>query len=192
MANFILLCAHIILILVFLVDLIDAAVLPVNNKEKEQINSTNDCFNKTNCHKNEQFVDMITCINDNNGINYGDTIEINNNCTYKQRSKTTAVLISIYFGVFGVDWFYLSRGNIGYILIGIIKLSFACGCCSGWPLLTLGTRRLSGVMIMIGYITSILFSLGSLIWWVIDWGRILTNKFPDGNGIELKHFSEYF
>jgi uncharacterized membrane protein len=114
-------------------------------------------------------------------------MQTNKNCSYKQRPTTTAVLISIYFGVFGVDWFYLSRGNAGYIIVGICKLFISCGCCSGWPILTFGTRRLSNLMILIGYILNILFSLISLLWWVIDWTRILANKFPDGNGEALKH-----
>ncbi len=182
------------------VNLADTAVLPVNNKEKEQVNltnnsnnsgSTNICFNKTNCNKNERYVDMPICIYDHNGKKYRNKMRMNDSCSYKQRSKNTAVLISIYFGIFGVDWFYLSRGNGGYIIVGICKLLISCGCCSGWPLLTLGTRRLSGIMIMIGYIISILFSLTSLAWWVTDWARILANKFLDGNGVELKHLSGY-
>jgi uncharacterized membrane protein len=183
------------------IDLTDTAVLPVNNKEKEQVNSTNNnnksgstniCANKTNCNKNEQYRDITRCLYDHDSTKYGNTIRMDDNCLYRQRSKTTAVLISIYFGVFGVDWFYLSRGNSGYIMIGICKLLISCGCCSGWPLLTLSTRRISGLMIMIGYILNILFSLTALAWWVVDWARILANKFPDGNGVELKHFSEYF
>jgi hypothetical protein len=44
---------------------------------------------------------------------------------------------------------------------------------------------------MIGYAINILFSSISLAWWVIDWARILANKFPDGNGVKLKHLSGY-
>ncbi len=200
MASCILLCIHIIFVLI-LVDLADTAALPVNNKEKEQViftnhssnnsGSSNICFNKTNCNKNERYINMTPCIYDHDWKKYENTMRTNDNCLYKQRSKTTAVLISIYFGIFGVDWFYLSRGNSGYIVVGICKLLISCGCCSGWPLLTFGTRRLSAIMIMIGYMVSILFSLMSLGWWVIDWARILANKFPDGNGCELKHFPGY-
>lgn len=43
-------------------------------------------------------------------------------CTYQQKSKLTAFLLSFFVGIFGVDWFYLSVGNAAYIVAGIIKL----------------------------------------------------------------------
>lgn len=188
MANFILLCIHVIFVLAF-IDLANTAVLPINNKEKEQVNFTN---NSNNSDKNEQYVDTTRCIYDHDWLKHGNRMQMNNSCSYQQRSKTTALLISIYSGIFGADWFYLSRGRSGYIVVGICKLIISCGCCSGWPLLMLGAHRLSDIIITIGYIISMLFSLISLAWWIIDWTRILANKFPDGNGIELKHFYEYF
>jgi len=200
MASCILLCIHIIYVLI-LVDLADTAALSVNNKENEQVIFTNHSnnsvssnisFNKTNFNKNERYINITASIYDQDWNKYENKMRTNGNFSYKQRSKTTAILISIYFGIFGVDWFYLSRGNGRYIVIGICKLLISCGCCSGWPLLTLGTRRFSAIMIMMGYMVTILFSLTSLCWWVIDWARILANKFPDGNGFELKHISGYF
>ncbi len=197
MVNFVLLCLCIVFVLIF-VNLVDTAVLPIKNEEKKQVNvtkntnnssSTNICWNKTKFNKNKRYADI--CTHDHEWSKNGNTIRRNNDCPYKQRSKTTAVLISIYVGIFGVDWFYLSRGNIGYIVGGICKLLISCGCCTGWPLLTFRKRRLSGIMIMIGYAINILFSSISLAWWVIDWARILANKFPDGNGVKLKHLSGY-
>lgn len=73
-------------------------------------------------------------------------------CTYQQKSKLAAFLLSFFVGGFGADWFYLSVGNAGYIVAGVFKL------------LTLG---------------------GIGIWWLVDWIRLLTNSFPDGQGIAL-------
>ncbi|CAF1284604.1 unnamed protein product [Rotaria sp. Silwood1] len=73
-------------------------------------------------------------------------------CTYQQKSKLAAFLLSFFTGGFGADWFYLSVGNGGYIAAGVFKL------------LTLG---------------------GLGIWWLVDWIRILTNSFLDGQGIAL-------
>ncbi len=160
-----------------LIFIIDTLVLPVENDQTNKISYIND----------ENSLDITTRPNHNES-----TIQQNDDSSYKQRSKTTSVLISIYFGIFGIDWFYLSRGNIRYIIVGICKLLVSCGCCSGWPILMFGTRRFSRSMIMIGYAISILFTLISVLWWVIDWTRMLINKFPDGNDIELKHFPEYF
>lgn len=174
MTNIILfLCAHISIMLI----IINASALPHSD--------TIDTYpNQTNHH-----IDVTNCIFSYGSMKYQDkTI----NCSYKQRSKTATVLISIYFGTFGVDWFYLSRGNSIYIVVGICKLLISCGCLTGWPILALGARKLSSRTIRIGYILSTWLTLLSLLWWIIDWTRILANKFPDGNNIELKHFSEYF
>jgi hypothetical protein len=196
--NCILLCVRLIFVLTFVV-LANTLVLNVNNKGNQLFNfannninlgNTNKCLNKTFCNKNERCTNKTKCVCDHGWVTYGKTMRINDSCSYKQRSKTVAVLVSVYFGILGIDWFYLSRENSGYIMLGILKLLISCGCCSGWPLLVLGTYRLSGVKIISGYIISILFSLISFTWWITDWARILANKFPDGNGIELKHFSE--
>ncbi len=47
--------------------------------------------------------------------------------TFKFKSPNTAILLSILFGIFGVDRFY--SGN--YIM-GIIKLITMGGCCFWW------------------------------------------------------------
>ncbi|CAF0798823.1 unnamed protein product [Adineta steineri] len=73
-------------------------------------------------------------------------------CTYEQKSKLAAFLLSFFLGGFGADWFYLSVGNGGYIAGGIFKM------------LTLG---------------------GMGIWWLVDWIRVLTNSFLDGQGVAL-------
>lgn len=77
-------------------------------------------------------------------------------CSYQQKSKLAAFLLSFFLGGLGADWFYLSVGNAGYIVAGVFKL------------LTLG---------------------GIGIWWLVDWIRILTNAFLDGQGVGLLEWS---
>ncbi|UJR07562.1 hypothetical protein I4U23_011850 [Adineta vaga] len=79
-----------------------------------------------------------------------------NQCTYQQKSKLAAFLLSFFLGGLGADWFYLSVGSAGYIVAGVFKL------------LTLG---------------------GLGIWWLVDWIRILTNSFLDGQGVGLLEWS---
>ena len=43
-------------------------------------------------------------------------------CSYKEKSKLGAFLLSFLLGNLGVDWFYLSDGNAGYIIAGIFKI----------------------------------------------------------------------
>lgn len=59
-------------------------------------------------------------------------IEGNGNvCSYQQRSSLVALLLSIFLGYLGVDWFYLCRNNGGYIAGGIFKL-LTCGGFGIW------------------------------------------------------------
>jgi len=189
MMNQTILCFIIILFILSRLDLTTAAVLSIT---KDSSSSIEIGLNQTDDSQNKRWIDMIGCDFDDEAINHGNTVSSNIRCSYEQRSKTTAVLISIYFGIFGVDWFYLSRGNSLYIIVGLLKLFISFSCCICWPLLTIGAHRVSKLMLMFGYIGGISFSLICLFWWIIDWARILANKFPDGHGVELKHFSEYF
>ena len=103
----------------------------------------------------------------------------------EKKSKLAAFLLSFFLGGFGADWFYLSRGVFTYIMVGIIKLlligqagccccSFKFDCCSFKE----GMEKCFGPC-------SWIVGLGVFLWWVVDWARVLTNNFPDGNGMEL-------
>ena len=47
------------------------------------------------------------------------------------KSKLAAFLISLLAGGLGVDWFYLSMGNAGYIVAGVFKI-LTCGGFGIW------------------------------------------------------------
>ena len=105
--------------------------------------------------------------------------------TEPSKSKLVAFLLSFFVGGFGADWFYLSNGVFTYIMVGIIKLLLigqaGLCCCSvkfGFCSLQEGLEKICGPC-------SCLVGLGVFLWWVVDWVRILTNTFPDGNGMEL-------
>lgn len=107
-------------------------------------------------------------------------------CAYKQRLKKTAFFLSLFFGGFGVDWFYLSRGTLGYIIAGILKLLFACICCGGWPS-TYFVHKIQSSELLKKRVHSvnICFTLVIFAWWIVDWARILNNRFTDGLGVAL-------
>ena len=103
-------------------------------------------------------------------------------CTYEQKSKWTAFLLSFFVGNFGVDWFYLSCGNTFYILAGVLKILIGCGCCGSICRARVpygdehsGSRARPAQF----------FSTASSIWWLVDWIRILVSAFPDGNDVPL-------
>jgi TM2 domain-containing membrane protein YozV len=107
-------------------------------------------------------------------------------CAYEQRKKLTAFLLSFFVGIFGVEWFYLSRGNPGYIIAGIIKLIISSGCCIGWPLVRMATVKTSRKYVVMGNVINAGLTLISVLWWLTDWIRILANAFHDGNGAPLQ------
>ena len=103
-------------------------------------------------------------------------------CSYKQNSKYPSLLTSLFLGGAGVDWFVLSRGNILYILTGLAKLlmSIAAAVWTAFAII----NKTEASMIVASCFSMNLILLG-IIWWMIDWIRILLNKFPDGNGAPL-------
>jgi hypothetical protein len=86
-------------------------------------------------------------------------------CSYKGKSKLAAFLLSLLLGFLGVDWFYLSAGDAGYIIAGIFKIIT-------WVFINHHPHQstLAGLF---------------WIWLLVDWIRVLTDSFPDGNGMEL-------
>lgn len=106
-------------------------------------------------------------------------------CMYEQRTKLRAFLLSFFVGIFGVDWFYLSRGVTSYMIVGIMKLLISLGCFIGWPIFIIKISKMKDHFAFLGNIISVLFSLTSFLWWLTDWIRILANVFPDGYGAPL-------
>ena len=94
--------------------------------------------------------------------------------------------VFIFVGALGVDWFYLSRGNAGYIIVGIIKLLISLGCCIGWPFILVGVGKKSRSYLLIGNTVNIILTTISVIWWLTDWIRVLANVFYDGNAATLQ------
>lgn len=107
-------------------------------------------------------------------------------CAYDQRSKLTAFLVSFFVGTLGVDWFYLSRGNPGYVIAGIIKLLISSACFIGWPFIFIGSEKKSRQFIVTGNVVNIIFTIASALWWLTDWIRVLADVFYDGNGVTLQ------
>jgi hypothetical protein len=103
-------------------------------------------------------------------------------CSYKQNSKMTALVSSFTLGFTGIDWFVLSRKNSIYILCGILKFLVLTGCCIWGPLAATSTNEEAKTM---ASCLSVILTMISCSWWVIDWIRILFNAFPDGNGAPL-------
>ena len=48
------------------------------------------------------------------------------------KSRLVAFLISLFLGYFGMDWFYLSDGNVWYMVAGLVKFLTGGGFGIWW------------------------------------------------------------
>ena len=159
----------------------------VHQNEQLVINKVFTCVDDTSCNGHGKCINNTVCqcdpgwitIQDVNGVDQGA-------CSYKQLKKKTAFLISLFLGYFGGDWFYLAQASTLYIIVGIVKLAVdILGCvlslAAKYRTSASGNESLSFTMS-----TTITFiNLLSLAWWIVDWARILSDKFPDGRGNSL-------
>ncbi|CAF2520343.1 unnamed protein product [Rotaria sp. Silwood2] len=106
----------------------------------------------------------------------------NEQCSYKQLSKFSTFILSFLVGGAGVDWFFLSRKDNLYILVGLLKSLISVASCI-WTRLAIiiGTDTSISIASCLGACLTLI----SIIWWFIDWIRILCNDFLDGNGAPL-------
>ena len=102
-------------------------------------------------------------------------------CSYEQKSKLVAFLLSFFLGNFGADWFYLSAKATPYIVAGLFKLIAGAWCGAVYKSWNNNDEE-SGSRY--NCLSSIWACDGS-IWWLVDWIRILSNSFPDGTGVPL-------
>ena len=122
----------------------------------------------------------------------------NSPCNYEQKQKLTAFLLSFFSGTFGADWFYLARGNSGYLVAGCFKLitslvlmvAMCFGCCTSiCMLIDRPSIKKFGCCLSISIgIPMAVCSLINVIWCTIDWIRVLADAFKDGNGVGLQNW----
>ena len=87
-----------------------------------------------------------------------------NTCWKERKSKHTAFLFSFFVGGCGADWFYLSEGDLIFVLVGLLKI-FLFGVTVS-------------LMINLYCVVPIMVTLmpGVLIWWLVDWIRIASGS----------------
>ena len=107
-------------------------------------------------------------------------------CQYRQRTKLAAFLLSFFLGIFGIDWFVLSRANSRFLLAGTMKLLLTIGCAIGWPTLIIIVPKTKSHLVSILTGINVLLTVTSFVWWLTDWVRILANVFSDGHGAPLQ------
>jgi hypothetical protein len=135
------------------------------------------CFSNNDCPKN-------SWCNQNKCLCVKGWLTWNNNrkCSYKQASKFSSFLTSLLIGGAGIDWFILSRKSSLYILTGLLKLLISIASYI-WTAFAVINKTESSMIVASCFSCNL--SLIAIIWWIVDWIRILLNKFPDGNGAPL-------
>ena len=85
-------------------------------------------------------------------------------CWKERKSQHTAFLLSFFVGGCGADWFYLSEGDLIFVLVGLLKI-FLFGVTVS-------------LMINLYCVVPIMVTLmpGVLIWWLVDWIRIASGS----------------
>lgn len=127
----------------------------VNFTEKEPVGdrpliAVGRILSATNCTSNSQCGEgkcklvqdgpqnVYECVCNEKWINYNGNI-----CSYRQKEQIVAFHISSWFGILGVDWYYLSAGVALYIGLGVLKLLTCGGCCvwafTDWIRIIVGT-----------------------------------------------------
>ena len=143
--------------------------------EDRDCNNHGACINQTICQCHPGWTEG----KDANGASLGP-------CSYQQSTKKSAFLFSLFLGVFGADWFYLSHKTTFYIVVGLVKLLFGILSVFGTPAFKFGVKLPQDDNLLFRARVLVLFiNLLTVVWWVVDWARILADKFPDGNGMPL-------
>jgi hypothetical protein len=89
------------------------------------------CIEDSMCNENERcFNETCVCLELYDRDEYGA-------CTYVKRYESTTFVVSWFLGMWGMDFIYLSRGNITYIAAGVFKMITLGGLGVMWWIDTL-------------------------------------------------------
>jgi len=101
-------------------------------------------------------------------------------CSYKQKSRLTAFLLSFFLGTFAIDRFYL-----GYKWQSALKLILGifvcCLCCTAYSIVK--STRNSNLQSLVLGLSWCLLNLGTFVWWLTDVILIGSGNLGDGNGV---------
>lgn len=108
------------------------------------------------------------------GFVFGNTV---NNVYVQQekvsdKSKITAFILFILFGYIGLHYFYVGKAGTGVLTLGNYILLIIIACFS----------YVSNIL----FIFMMLLIMEVMIRWIIDFIKILSGTFKDGNGLPLR------
>ena len=124
------------------------------------------------------------------------TVSQDDPCGYEQLSKTVNIILTVLFGVFGVNRCYLSRDNYEYMLIGITKILSIATAVSTYTLVNRITKKINDSILPNQHIHNIWYQIyvyllvlcicGIIpLWYITDIVCACMNMYPDGNGYDL-------
>mmetsp|Transcript_123 Transcript_123/g.161 ORF Transcript_123/g.161 Transcript_123/m.161 type:complete len:232 (-) Transcript_123:26-721(-) len=147
----------------------------------------NDCSDHGKCIQNGTNAGLCECDSGYVGMQDGDAIydfSIHNDCSYKQKSKQKAFILSFLLGIYGADRFYIDDVTSGtlkllftLLLCMIPCFPLCCVCC-------IQENRLHYIYSVL-VLSEIFVLFGVIIWWLVDWSLIVSDSMKDGNGVKL-------
>lgn len=138
------------------------------------------CYNSSDCEHGycyKLYDNVCVC----------DDKYIGERCDYKLINQHDALAVSMATGYIGGDWFYLSRGDASYIVVGCIKLALPLVlflCFYILQFTELAGSELYNWVATIAIFAPLIILPTILVWWLVDWTRIIAFhcSFKDGNG----------
>ncbi|PRP84759.1 mitochondrial RNA-splicing protein MRS3-like [Planoprotostelium fungivorum] len=135
----------------------------------------NDCSNHGVCNINLNTTQSVCrCVPGYTGVD----------CSYQQRSRVTALLLSFFLGTLGAERFYLGQVELGITKLLLCLFICILPCCLLWLACMVPERQI-GRMAALPTMMTVLVILAVFVWWMTDWILILTNKVTDVNGVSL-------
>jgi len=142
------------------------------------------CSSSTNCHCSYGYANVnlnYTLINSDSKTN-------NLYCNYSQKNQLTSFILEFIFP-FGVGHFYALRNTFGLIKIMFVLVSPLLFCllvCVG--IIAMDSLNCQKFFAVISAGLGLIYTIGVVVWFLVDLVMFGLNKYKDGNGVPLKEW----
>ena len=155
--------------------------LQANSNNTSQFNSV--CVNNSSCSNNGYCLNSThcKCLEGYTTLKNQEQNPDFYQCSYYQKNKKIAFLLSFFLGPLSFDHFYLGNNTLGYC-----KLFIPCFfIILGVSIFIMGKTKASANAKVIGKSIEFIATILIIFWWLIDWILILSNYYTDLNNVKI-------